>query len=162
MLHIRTTKTGSFSIAVQVVKYSSGKTIIVKHIGSASNKTELVLLKHHAEDFVEKFTGQQTLFASTNNHQENKIIQSRYARSAGIKYSLLRQLFYHLFRIFTFEDLDKPLLNDLVMARIVNPSSKLASVTFLKEMFDISYSETDIYRQLPTFSDLKEERLKRK
>jgi len=157
MFHIRTTKTGSSSTAVQVVKYSFGKTIIVKHIGSASNKTELVLLKHHAEDFVEKFTGQQTLFASTNNHQENKIIQSRYARSVGIKYRLLHRVFHHLFSILTFDDLHKPLLTDLVMARIVNPSSKLAAITFLKEMFDINYSETDIYRQLPTFSDLKEE-----
>lgn len=157
MLHIRTTKTGSSATAVQVVRYSLGKTIIIKHIGSASDKPELALLKHQAEDFVEKFTGQQSLFTSLNNRQENKIIQSRYARSAGFKYTLLHQLFTHLFHVFTFENLNKQLLNDLVMARIVNPSSKLATITYLKEMFDISYSETEIYRQLPSFSDLKEE-----
>lgn len=156
MLHIRTTKTGSSSTAVQVVKYSSGKTLIIKHIGSASDKSGLKLLKHQAEDFVEKFTGQQSLFSSSGT-RENKIIQSRYARSAGFKYALLRQLFIHLFRVFTFDDLRKPLLTDLVMARIVNPSSKLAAITYLKEMFDISYSETDIYRGMPSFADLKEE-----
>lgn len=157
MLHIRTTKTGSSSTAVQVVRYSSGKTIIVKHIGSASRKEKLALLKRQAEDFVEKFTGQQSLFASSDTRSENKIIQSRYARSAGFKYTLLHQLFTHLFRMFTFDDLNKPLLTDLVMARIVNPSSKLAAITYLKELFDISYSETDIYRELPAFADLKEE-----
>lgn len=157
MLHIRTTKTGSSSTAVQVVKYSSGKTIIIKHIGSASDKSELALLKYQAEYFVEKLTGQQSLFVSSDNQKENKIIQSRYARSVGIKYSLLSQLFHHLFHVFTFNDLGKPLLNDLVMARIINPSSKLQTIIFLKEMFDISYSETDVYRELPTFSDLKEE-----
>ena len=157
MFHIRTTKTGSSSTAVQIVKYSSGKTIIIKHIGSASSKSELKLLRHQAEDFVEKFTGQQSLFSSSDNRQENKIIQSRYARSAGFKYTLLHRLFNHLFHVFTFDDLDKPLLNDLVMARIVNPSSKLVAVTYLKEMFDINYTETQIYRELPSFSDLKEE-----
>ena len=157
MLHIRTTKTGSFSTAVQVVKYYSGKTIIIKHIGSASDKPELALLKHQAEEYVEKFTGQQSLFSSNKNARgENKIIQSRYARSAGFKYTLLHQLFTHLFSVFTFDTLRKPLLNDLVMARIVNPSSKLGAIIYLKEMFDISYSETKIYRELPTFSDLKE------
>lgn len=157
MLRIRTTKTGSSSTAVQVVRYFSGKTIIIRHIGSAPDTSGLALLKHQAEDFVEKFTGQQSLFISSDNKRENKIIQSRHARSVGIRYSLLRQLFRHLFRIFTFDDLHSPLLNDLVMARIVNPSSKLAAAAFLKEMFDINYSETDIYRQLPTFSDLKDE-----
>ena len=66
MLHIRTTKTGSSSTAVQVVRYSSGKTIIIKHIGSASDKSDLKLLKHQAEDFVEKFTGQQSLFTTSD------------------------------------------------------------------------------------------------
>ena len=157
MLHIRTTKTGSSSIAVQVVTYSSGKTTVIKHIGSAINAAELALLQQQAEYFVEKFTGQKPLFTSSNNQKENKIIQSRYARSIGIKYALLHELFQHLFHIFSFENLDNPLLNDLVMARIVNPSSKLAAIRFLKEMFDINYSETDMYRKLPTFSDLKEE-----
>jgi transposase len=157
MLHIRTTKTGSSSTAVQVVKYFHGKTIIIKHIGSASRKDELALLKHQAEAFVEKYTGQPSLFSLPNTQNENKIIQSRYARSAGFKYTLLRQLFTHLFHTFAFDELRVPLLNDLVMARIVNPSSKLQAITFLKEMFDISYSETDVYRELPTFSDLKEE-----
>jgi len=155
MLHIRTTKTGSSSTAVQVVRYSTGKTIIIKHIGSASDISELKLLKHQAEDFVEKFTGQKSLFASSDTQNENKIIQSRYARSAGFKYTLLHQLFTHLFHLFTFDDLNKPLLADLVMTRIVNPSSKLAAISYLKEMFDINYSETDIYRELPSFADLK-------
>ena len=107
MLHIRTTKTGSSSTAVQVVTYSSGKTIIIKHIGSATDGAKLTLLQHQAEYFVEKFTGQQSLFTSSNNQKENKIIQSCYARSIGIKYSLLHQLLYHLFHMFTFYNLYK-------------------------------------------------------
>ena len=157
MLRIRTTITGSSSTAVQVVKYISGKTIIVKHIGSASDKFELSLLKHHAEEYIEKVTGQQSLFSFSTTQSQNKIIQSRYARTAGFTYTLVHDLFTHLFHVFTFDDLNKPLLTDLVMVRIVNPSSKLAALAYLKEMFAINYSETQIYRQLPSFSDLKEE-----
>lgn len=157
MLHIRTTKTGSSSIAVQVVRYSFGKTIIIKHIGSASDQSQLALLKHQAENIVEKYTGQKSLFNSSDNRQENKIIQSRHARSVGIKYTLLKEVFYYLFSLFTFDDLHSPLLNDLVMARVVNPSSKLQSITFLKDFFDINHSETEVYRQLPALVDFKEE-----
>lgn len=157
MLHIRTTKTGSSSIAVQVVRYSFRQTIIIKHIGSASDQSQLVLLKHQAENFVEKHTGQQSLFNSSDNQKGNKIIQSRHARSVGIKYTLLRKVFYYLFSLFTFDDLHSSLLNDLVMARVVNPSSKLQSITFLKDFFDINHSETEVYRQLSALADFKED-----
>lgn len=158
MLHIRTTRTGSLSTAVQVVHYDKGKAMIIKHIGSASDKATLSLLKQQAEDFIEKYTGQQSLFfPSAEKESDNKIIQSKYARSVGVKYTLLKQLLYHLFSLFTFDSLKKPLLTDLVMARIVQPSSKLAAIALLKDMFDLVYSETDMYRQLPTFADLKEE-----
>ena len=161
MLRIRTTKTGSLSTAVQVVRYLFGKTVIIRHIGSASDKSQLTLLKIQAEDFIEKYTGQKSLFNSLDNQKENKIIQSQYARTMGIKYCFLKEVIYHLFRIFTFDKLRSPLLTDLVMARIVNPSSKLQSTIFLREMFDINYSQTDVYRKLPAFSDLKEEVEKR-
>jgi len=161
MLRIRTTKTGSLSTAVQVVRYLFRKTVIIRHIGSASDKSQLTLLKIQAEDFIEKYTGQKSLFNSLDNQKENKIIQSQYARTMGIKYCFLKEVIYHLFRIFTFDKLRSPLLTDLVMARIVNPSSKLQSTIFLREMFDINYSQTDVYRKLPAFSDLKEEVEKR-
>lgn len=156
MVRIRTTKTKSSSTAVQVVKYELGKTIIIKHVGSARNKIELALLKKQAEEYIEKYTGQESLFGIQNNSKDNRILQSKYSRAVGIKYSLLYSVFNHIFKLFKFNDFNNPLLTDLVMARIVNPSSKLQAITYLKEMFDKIYSETDIYRQLPTFSDLKE------
>ena len=156
MPHIRTTKTSSSSTAVQVVRYELGKTIIIKHIGSAANASELLFLKYQAEEYIEKYTGQQSLFTPQRHHEKNHIIQSQYAKCVGIKYNLLNQVFHHLFTLFAFNDLKKPLLNDLVMMRIISPSSKLQAIKCLREMFDIKYSEADVYRKLLTFPDLKE------
>lgn len=41
MMKVRTTKTSSGSIAVQVVEYVDYKRVVLSHIGSAKNEEEL-------------------------------------------------------------------------------------------------------------------------
>ena len=65
MLHIRTTKTSSKKIAVQIVKYEKRRLIVVKHIGSSGSKNELQSLKQEAKSWIEKTTEQEILFPTT-------------------------------------------------------------------------------------------------
>ncbi len=48
MFHIRTTKTSSGAIAIQVIKYKNRKRVVMAHMGSAHSKTEIVSLKQTA------------------------------------------------------------------------------------------------------------------
>ena len=52
MLRIRTTKTASGKIAVQVVRREHQKTIVVKHFGSANNSAELKKLRTLADQYI--------------------------------------------------------------------------------------------------------------
>ena len=51
MLRVRTTKTGSGKIAVQVCLVGS-KVIVVKHIGTASNEAEVLKLKNLGVNYI--------------------------------------------------------------------------------------------------------------
>jgi hypothetical protein len=60
-VRIRTVKTASGSIAVQVVDYRGKRALIRKHIGSAKTKTDLSLLKELAREWIIESFGQQSL-----------------------------------------------------------------------------------------------------
>ena len=102
-MKIRTTKTSSGSIAVQVVEYVKRKTKILSHIGSAKNDDELFKLKQLAISWIKNNNQQSLLFddlpISINNSLNNKsnslinsysdnIIKERY-KSIGSRYQLL-------------------------------------------------------------------------
>ena len=114
MVHIRTSKTGSNSTAVQVVRIEYGTTVIIKHIGSVKNEQQLMLLKKQAEKYISDYTGQFNLFNSSfENRESNYVIQSKHSRCIGIKYRLLYAVFQQLFSLLKFDQLKNQLLLDL-------------------------------------------------
>jgi len=54
--HIRKVKTSSDNIAVQVIKYENRKRVIVKHIGTAHNKDEVIILSDNAAKLIAEKT----------------------------------------------------------------------------------------------------------
>ena len=64
MLSVRKVKTKSGSTAVQVVRYIGHKSIILKHIGSAKDETELDVLRQRALEWIEVESAQLSLFPS--------------------------------------------------------------------------------------------------
>jgi len=157
MVHIRTSKTGSNSTAVQVVRIEYGTTVIIKHIGSVKNEQQLMLLKKQAEKYISDYTGQFNLFNSSfENRESNYVIQSKHSRCIGIKYRLLYAVFQQLFSLLKFDQLKNQLLLDLVMMRLIEPSSKIQAIRLLKEIFEITYSKSNVFREFNSYSDLKE------
>ncbi|PIS03887.1 hypothetical protein COT83_03620 [Candidatus Peregrinibacteria bacterium CG10_big_fil_rev_8_21_14_0_10_44_7] len=151
-MRVRTTKTGSLSIAVQVVRYEYGKTILVKHIGSAQKPREIARLKQEASDWIVNTTHQQSFFPTESTFEP---LFTKY-QNLGTRLSFLYEVLNRIFFKFGFEKLDNKLLLDLVLIRIVEPSSKLRSQRLLSELFGISYDLTLIYKSLKNISLLKE------
>lgn len=54
--HIRKIKTASNAIAIQVIRYEKRKRVVVKHIGSAHNKDEIIILSNNAAKWIAKQT----------------------------------------------------------------------------------------------------------
>jgi hypothetical protein len=174
-MKIRTTKTSSGSIAVQVVEYVKRKTKILSHIGSAKNDDELFKLKQLAISWIKNNNQQSLLFddlpISINNSLNNKsnslinsysdnIIKERY-KSIGSRYQLLYDALINIIDSFGFRSLNQTkqikLFLDLVIARIVEPESKFQSLLNLQRDFAINHQYRTLSRNLKHFSTLKDE-----
>ena len=152
-MRVRTTKTGSLSTAVQVVRYEYGKTIVVKHIGSAKEPDEILRLKKIAFDWITNTTHQQSFFLKESTFDP---LFTKY-QNLGVRHDFLYEVLTQMFLKFGFEKLANKLLLDLVLIRIADPSSKLRSQRLLSELFGISYDLTLIYRSLKSIALLKEQ-----
>lgn len=156
MFYIRTTKTSSSRIAIQVVRYENRKTVVVRHIGSARNNSEVLLLKQAARDWIEKTTGQKNLLVNLEEKEENQILQIKKCKYLGVKYSFVYQIIYQLFRRLKFTSLNNKLLLDLVLMRILEPASKLQTLELLHDYFGITYEKSKVYKAIFQFFLLKE------
>lgn len=153
MLYIRTTKTTSGSTAVQVVRYYQRKKQIVAHIGSAHDHEELILLKQAASAWIEKTHRQPSLFPEK---QSQRLLIVEKCQYLGFRYAFVYETLSRIFTIFKFHLLKNQLLTDLVIARIIEPGSKVRSLQFLEEFLGVHHQRRDLYRQLPTFVHLKD------
>lgn len=146
MFHIRTTKTSTGNIAIQIVRYQKRKMIIVKHMGSAHNDKELHALKKTAALWIEKTNKQSSLFSDTELSSDHILKHIQYI---GFRYTLIYESLYRLCKLFGFHWLRNQLLIDLVIARIIEPGSKLQSLEYLKEFIGIEHRREYFYRQIP-------------
>ena len=160
MLKIRTTKTKSSATAVQVVRYEDKIIHIEKHIGSAKNEKELKLLKKVANHFIQKnsiSSGQQQLFSLSQSSSFSKIIQLDKCEYLGARHTFIYDALIFMMQLFGFDKIGNQMLLDIICMRIIEPSSKLQTLVLLRELFGISYEETDFYKNLKQFSVLKQD-----
>lgn len=163
MFYVRTTKTSSGKTAIQVVRYHNRKKIIESHIGSAKDFEEINELKQVARDWIDQANCKQLnlfpeIFNSYAKKNESSIIISSKCTSVGFRYRLLYDTLWSLCVKFKFHLLDdSKILNDLVIARLVEPSSKLESFKFIHDYFGINHPRTVIYRKLRNLSKWQDE-----
>lgn len=156
MFYIRSVRTSLSSHSIQVVRYENRKTIIVKHIGSAKTKEDVFLLMSKAQKYIQEITKQIGLFDILNSKQTGKILQIDKCEYLGFRYSFVYKIINEVFRLFGFDKLQNKTLLDLVLIRIIEPSSKFHSLELLDEFFGIKYEITDVYRQIKSFAFLKD------
>lgn len=167
-MKIRTTRTASGSIAVQVVEYIKRKKVILRHIGSARDDEQLALLKSKALEWIYDNDQQRSLFcnlavfndkSSSSDDYGDHLVQTNY-ESVSSRHLLLYDVLRLVIRRFGF-DLFKTnqisLLNDLIIARIAFPSSKVESLEFLEEYFAIYHSYRTLTYNFKKFSNFKDE-----
>jgi transposase len=139
---IRTTKTKSGNTAVQVVNYVERKTVVLKHIGSASNETELQILKNEARSWILSEINDKSLFRIPFNEIDTFHKTYEYL---GVHLSFAYEFFDKIYTKFNFHKRANDLVKYLVLTQILEPGSKRASVAFLKEKLGIKLHLTNVY-----------------
>lgn len=149
MLRIRKVKTKSGSTAVQVVQYFGHRVKVEKHIGSAKNDQEIEALKGLATDWIEKHTAQTNLFLL----EKQKILFVDKSECIAVTHNFAYQFFAKCIEKCGLSCFPR-LLIDLVIMRLIEPSSKLQAINLLERYFGIKYSQ-HIYQTIPQFIDYK-------
>lgn len=153
MIKIRVVKTASKSSAVQVIEYKNYSRKILKHIGSAKSESELSTLLNHAEEWVKSYMGQLALF---NDGKPDNILHLDHFEFLGIYYHFLHETISTIQSQLGYTSLLHPLLHDLVVMRILEPTSKLRSIDLMKQYFGLNHNRKNYYKQALQWLDLKQ------
>jgi len=149
--YVRKVRTASGAVAVQVARKDRGQVVIVAHVGSAHTDAELGILLDQARQIV---TGKQEALdievpvrparvqdvpdwrASTllPVPPAPKGVPVSSGRTAATSSRLLYDLLGAVYDWLGFDGLADPVFRDLVIARIVEPTSKLDSLRVLADL----------------------------
>lgn len=153
MLKIRVVKTASKSRAVQIVYYSNRKTKIFKHIGSGNSDGQIEGLRLIAEDLIDKVS---PLLPLDDEPKFQNLLSIDKCEFIGTYYSFFHEVISGLMAQIGLDKVRKGLLLDLVVIRILEPASKLRSISLLEQYFGIKHRRQTYYESAPKWSGLKE------
>jgi hypothetical protein len=140
---IRKVQTKSGATAVQVV-YKRGREIVgIKHIGSAHSKTELDILAIRAKEVKNAGQLELNLFGGT---EPELYLERSYS---GLLWDALEREYQRI----GFECINDEVFKQLVLARIIEPTSKLDTIRVLEGLGLSAPSNSSIHRCLKRIND---------
>src|SRR5438045_1433443 len=148
---MRTVKTASGARAVQIVHSSRRGSRDIEHIGSAHDEVELELLKADARQRLA--AGQDELDLGLGS----AVLAERGGDPLPITSSRMSHLWDALIRVYQVLGFERAaggdeVFRDLVLARIIEPTSKLDSLRVLEEAGVAPVSYATLKRRLPVFA----------
>ena len=152
MLHIRVIETASGASAVQVVYYRNRKRVVFKHIGSAKSSQELDSLKLVAQEVINRFSPEISLFEEV---KLDNLLYLDKCEFLGVYSTFIYEVISGLISQIGLDRIKKQLLLDLAAIRVVEPASKLRSIELLETYFGIKHRRQSYYQSAPQWLNLK-------
>lgn len=143
---IRTTKTKSGKVAVQVINFLNRKTNVLKHIGSSDKEADILALKEQAKIWIKDEMNSKGLFKKEDNFHEHY-------QYLGFLYSYAYEFLERIYNKFNFNNHLSVLFKDLIIARILEPKSKRDSLEFLEIFLNKVHSENILYKTIVKYDE---------
>lgn len=143
-MFVRQKRNQSGSVSVQVIGKSDGYRV-VKTIGTAHDPVDVARLVELGELFIRRQSGQYDLFP--DNQHDNAVILDfvQTLGNASVRTVGPELIFGRLFDEIGFDAIPEPLFRDIVIARLVYPTSKLKTVDYLYRYQGKTVSPDSIY-----------------
>ena len=129
-LRLRKVPTASGATAVQIVTKRHGKLTVIEHLGSAHTPAQLTALEEAGREKINESTGHLSLDLDTGN----KVSAGSRRRVKGSASRLLIDTIRTAYDRLGFHVVDDEAFFQLVLARIVEPTSKSDSIRVLDEL----------------------------
>jgi len=144
-MFVRVKKNRSGSSSILVVRKASGRYIVVKNLGVATDEKAIESLRKKGEEWIRLHTDPLPMQFGIDEREEARRVLDNidfvYHDGARI---ILNQV-YHLIG---FDEIKDSILRDLVVARICEPASKRSTLEYLKDYFDEDYTLNKVYYYL--------------
>jgi len=148
-MFVRKKKNRSGTTSVVVVEKSRGKFKELATIGVSKDEKEINQLVQQGKEWITTHCGTRDIFEEQERaEEERKLIDYFISNVENVLLNGTQILLDHIFRLIGFDRINDEILKHLVTARISQPSSKAATVEYLKSYFGEDVELHNIYRYL--------------
>jgi len=151
-MYVRKKKNKSGLISVQVIDKSTGKYRVYKTVGSSSAPAEVEKLYIEGKEFIRRHGGQMELLSMfAQEDKKRSEIEETQRVLDNIDKVLINGtelILDRVYRLIGFDRIKDDILRQLVIARLSQPLSKLATVDYLKSYYDEDVNLSKIYRYM--------------
>lgn len=161
-MYVRTKKNRSGSISVLIVDKSGGVYKEVYSVGVAKSTDEVPQLIKKGKEWISKHKHKDQLALdlygeeSSLKHQEIEQVERFLSHIDNILLNGCELILNHVFDTIGFDKIEDDIFRKLVISRLSYPSSKAATVEYLKNHFDEDVSLSKIYRYLDKLNSTKQ------
>lgn len=133
-------------MSVQVLQKSGKQNVLLKTIGSSKDEMEIAHLYTQAEHYIAQKCGQLPL--SIPDSSVTGWFQQAFSQIGKLSLVGTEMILGKLYDQVGFHQVEGELFRDLVLSRLVYPSSKLKTLRYLEEVKGVSHSIKTVYRYM--------------
>ena len=159
-MFIRRKKNRSGSTSIVVIDKSRGKFREVKTTGTTTDSSALEKLYVEGKRWIATFLGERDLFVEGRRRQEEEqVVECLLGNIENILLNGTQLILNRVFKLVGFDRIDDDILKHLVVSRICQPRSKVATVDYLKSYFDEDIELHKIYRYPDRLHDRQQDKI---
>jgi transposase len=159
-MFVRKKPNRSGSVSVVVVEKRNGKVCYLKTMGISSDPSEIDRLYSQGKQWIMTQTGQRDMFyEQLRNGEEKSVVENLLNKIEHILINGTQLILNPVYQSIGFDKIDDDVLKHLVVSRICQPQSKVATVDYLKSYFDEDVDLNKIYRYLDKLSNNQKDRI---
>ena len=147
-MYIRKKHNKSGTTSVVVVCKENGKYKEIKSFGFSSSEQEIELLYQKADEWIRSFGGQQEIDFNDSRSKELEETVRVIENMDSVLINGTQLLLGQIYDGIGFDRITDDILRHLVIARVSQPRSKLATVDYLKSYYDEDLDLNHIYRYM--------------
>ena len=159
-MYVRKKSNRSGSTSVVVIEKNNGKVCYLKTMGVSSDANEIEELYVQGKKWIMEQTGQRDMFFEHARQKEEKeIVKGLLDKVEHILLNSTQLILNPVYHNIGFDKINDDVLKHLVVSRICQPQSKVATVDYLKSYFDEDVDLNKIYRYLDKLSDNQKDKI---
>jgi transposase len=159
-MFVRKKKNRSGTTSIVIVDKSHGKFKEVRTIGVSSDKIEIGNLYSEGKKWISIHTSGRDIFTEQErSDEEREIAEHLLCNIENILLNGIQLILTPVFESIGFHQIDDHILKHLVISRICQPRSKVATVDYLKSYFDEDVELHKVYRYLDKLHDTQKDKV---